>query len=138
MVDQFGLAFSPRVLVASRGATVRFTNSEGAITHNVRLRSIAADSTVFDDDTGPSESVEVELVDPGGYDVLCDMHPGMTGLVFVTGAPFAVAADVDGRFEMEAVPPGAYVARVWTVDGWEIERTVTLPLTTSRLDLSGG
>lgn len=138
VVDQFGLAFAPRVLIAERGAPIRFTNSEGAITHNVHLRSISGDSTVFDDDTGPSEGVDVDLPGIGGYDVLCDMHPGMTGFVFVTEAPYAVVAGTDGRFEMDPVPAGEYVARIWTVDGWSTDRVVTLPLGAGALDLSGG
>lgn len=135
VVDQFGLAFSPRVLIVAHGSPVRFTNSEGAISHNVQLRSVPGDSTVFNGDTGPTESVLVELEEPGGYDVLCDMHPGMTGFVFVTDAPLATAAGTDGRFVMDAVPPGEYSVRVWTVDGWSIEQVVVLTEDTPPLDL---
>lgn len=138
LVDQFGLAFSPRVLVAAEGEPVRFTNSEGAITHNVHLRSVGGDSTVFNGDTGPSEGIEVLLPGSGGYDVLCDMHPGMTGFVFVTDAPYAVAADSDGSFDLGRIPPGEYVARVWTVDdGWKGERAVTITTDPTPLDLAG-
>ena len=137
VVDQFGLAFSPRVLVAEAGSPVRFTNSEGAITHNVHLRSIHGDSTVFNGDTGPSEGIDVELPGPGGYDVLCDMHPGMTGFVFLTEAPYAVAADTDGSFRLGSIPPGEYVARTWTTDrGWHPERTVTVGSESTSLDLT--
>lgn len=135
VVDQFGLAFSPRVLIASEGAAVRFMNSEGAITHNVHLRSVAGDSSVFNGDTGPAEHVDVLLTDPGGYDVLCDMHPGMTGFVFLTDAPLAVVADTDGHFEVAGLPPGEYVARAWTVDGWGEERVVNPEAGTPPLDL---
>lgn len=137
VVDQFGLAFSPRVLVAKAGAPVRFTNSEGAITHNVHLRSVAGDSTVFNGDTGPTEGVDVELPGPGGYDVLCDMHPGMTGFVFVTEAPYAVAAGTDGSFEVAGLPPGDYAVRVWTADsGFGGERRVTVSAERAELDLT--
>lgn len=135
VVDQFGLAFSPRVLIASEGAAVRFMNSEGAITHNVHLRSVAGDSSVFNGDTGPAEHVDVLLPAPGGYDVLCDMHPGMTGFVFLTDAPLAVVADTDGHFEVAGLPPGEYVARAWTIDGWGEERVVNPDANTRPLDL---
>ena len=137
VVDQFGLAFSPRVLIASEGAAVRFMTSEGAITHNVHIRSVAGDSSVFNGDTGPAEHVDVFLPDPGGYDVLCDMHPGMTGFVFVTDAPLAVVADTDGHFEVLGLPPGEYVARAWTSDGWGEERVVNPEADTPPLDLRG-
>lgn len=136
VVDQFGLAFSPRVLIVAHGSPVRFTNSEGAISHNVHLRSVSGDSTVFNGDTGPTEEVDVMLPDPGGYDVLCDMHPGMTGFVFITDAPLAVAAGSNGRFEMDPVPPGEYLARVWTVEGWGVERVVELTKDMPPLDLT--
>lgn len=137
VVDQFGLAFSPRVLVVAAGEPVRFTNSEGAIAHNVHLRSVDADSSVFNGDTGPSESIEVVLPGPGGYDVLCDMHPGMTGFVFVTEAPYTTAAEADGTFAFGPVPTGPYQLQVWTVDdGWAPERSVTVTADPAPLDLT--
>lgn len=137
VVDQFGLAFSPKVLVADAGSSVRFTNSEGAITHNVHLRSVDGDSTVFNGDTGPTEGVDVELPGPGGYDVLCDMHPGMTGFVFLTEAPYAVAAETDGSFRLGSVPPGEYLVRAWTVDGgWRAEQAVNVETDSTFLDLT--
>lgn len=136
VIDQFGLAFSPQVLVAAAGSPVRFTNSEGAITHNVHIRSIAGDSTVFNGDTGPSEGVDVEFPGPGAYDVLCDMHPGMTAFVYVTDAPHAVAADTDGSFRFGPLEPGEYVARVWTAsEGLGPERHVVIEGASAELDL---
>lgn len=137
VIDQFGLAFSPEVLIVAAGSPVRFTNSEGAITHNVHIRSIAGDSTVFNGDTGPSDGVDVELPGPGAYDVLCDMHPGMTAFVYVTDAPFAVAAGTDGSFRLAPVPPGPYTARVWTATGGLApERSVTVGDGPTELDLT--
>ncbi|MDX1647672.1 MAG: hypothetical protein R3304_11050 [Longimicrobiales bacterium] len=117
VVDQFGLAFIPRVLVVPEGTPVTFTNSEGSLTHNVHIRSLRGDSTVFNGDSAPGEALIAELPEPGGYDVLCDMHPGMTGFLFVSPAPYAVAADADGAFRFDTVPPGRYLARLWTIDG---------------------
>lgn len=136
VIDQFGLVFSPRVLVVAAGSPVRFTNSEGAITHNVHIRSIAGDSTVFNGDTGPSEGIDVALPGPGGYDVLCGMHPGMTGFVYVTDAPYAAAAETNGSFHLGPVEPGEYTARVWTArEGLGPEQAVTVHEGPTDLDL---
>jgi len=137
VVDQFGLAFSPRVLIVGVGEPVRFTNSEGAISHNVHVRSIAGDSTVFNGDTGPGDGVDIDLVEPGGYDVLCDMHPGMTGFVFVTDAPLAVAAETDGSFLFRGLPDGAYEARAWNAgSGFGEPRRVSVSDRDAELDLT--
>ena len=136
VVDQFGLTFIPRVLVVRVGMPVTFTNSEGALTHNVHVRSMAGDSTVFDGDTSPGQEAVVELPGPGGYDVLCDMHPGMTAFLFATDAPWAAAADPDGSFGFETVPAGTYAARVWTADdGFSDRRRVTVAEDGTRLEL---
>lgn len=137
VIDQFGLAFSPRVLVVAAGTPVVFTNSEGALTHNVQVRSIAGDSTVFNGDAASGERIEVDLPGAGGYDVLCDMHPGMAAFVFAAETPYAVAADADGTFDAGTLPPGAYRVRLWTVDGgYGPEREVRVGEGPTELDLT--
>ena len=116
VMDQFGLSFSPRQMFVPVGAVVVFTNSEAALTHNVHIRSVDADSTILNADATPGETLEVVLSEQGGYDVLCDMHPGMTAFVFATESPYAVFADAGGFFHLSAVPEGEYVLRVWSVD----------------------
>lgn len=118
VIDQFGLAFSPRLLLARPG-DVRFVNSESALSHNVRVQRIDTGASVFDDDAVAGDELLVRLTDEGAYDVVCDMHPGMRAFVFVTGAPHAAIAADDGSFDLGAVAPGTYVARVWTAaDGF--------------------
>lgn len=116
IMDQFGLSFSPRQMLVPVGAVVTFTNSEADLVHNVHIRSVDGDSTLLSADTTPGETLEVLLSEEGGYDVLCDMHPGMTAFVFATGTPYAVFADGEGFFLMDGVPEGEYVLRVWSVD----------------------
>lgn len=127
VIDQFGLAFSPARLLVATGATMTFTNSESALTHNVHLRWIDGDSTIFNGDASTGEAIRVRLPMEGGYDVLCDMHPGMTAFVYATSAPYAVFAGNDGAFHIGSVPPGEYMVGLWSASiGAQPAGTVTV------------
>lgn len=116
LIDQFGLSFSPTLRLARAGHPVIFTNSEAALTHNVTVRELARDSTIFTGDAGSGDSLEVVLPAVGGYDVLCEMHPGMTAFIYATDTPYATFSDDDGSFTIVDVPPGEYMLHVWSVD----------------------
>lgn len=117
MIDQFGLAFSPPLLIMSAGDTVEFRNSEASLSHNVALRPSTGGPVLVDEDSTPGEVLRVPVVDVGGYDVLCDMHPGMAAFLFASDAPWTVYAEIDGTFELGRIPAGSYVAQLWTADG---------------------
>jgi len=127
LIDQFGLSFSPQRLVVPAGATLRVTNSEAALSHNVQLRSVATNAVLLNEDALPGDVLELVLPDAGGYDVTCDVHPGMTAFVFVTEAPWATFAEEDGRFDLGVVPAGDYVLQLWTVgEGYGPEQRITV------------
>ena len=115
VMDQLGLAFSPRHLLVRPGEPVHFANSE-TLPHNVHVRSVAGDSTVLNADTPPGERFSFVFDEEGGYDVLCDVHPGMTAFIFVTDAPRAIFAEMDGSFHLSGVPAGEYTLTVWSLD----------------------
>ena len=115
VIDQFGLVFSPTILLVRVGQTVRFTNSE-SLAHNVNLRHVDTDLVVLDADTDPAETAHYTFEESGGYDVTCNVHPGMTAFVFVSPTPYAVVADLDGEFTLSGVPPGSYTLTVWSTD----------------------
>ena len=115
IMDQLALTFSPARLLIRVGMTVNFQNSE-IIAHNVHVTSMAGDSTMFDEDTLLGQNVSFVFDEEGGYDVTCNVHPGMTAFIFVTAAPYAVLADQRGAFELSDVPAGEYTLRVWSVD----------------------
>jgi plastocyanin len=129
-IDQFGLAFSPTLLLVDADTRVVFTNSEGALAHNVHLVRVGTGETIFDEDANSGDVLTVRLAEAGGYDVLCDMHPGMSAFIFVTDETYAVMADADGAFSFPSLPAGAYEARLWTSDGgFHDPVPVTVPAT---------
>jgi plastocyanin len=135
-IDQFGLQFSPTELIVDVGATLAFTNSEGALAHNVHIRSVDTGESLFNEDANSGDVLETTLTEAGGYDILCDMHPGMTAFVFATGEPYAVAADAEGTFSFPGVPAGTYEARLWTAgEGFSDPEVVTVPAGGTVLDL---
>lgn len=125
-IDQRGLQFTPRHLAVRVGDTLRFTNSE-SISHNVHVRRSADGATVLDVDTPPGERASLVLEEEGGYDVLCDVHPGMTAFVFATTAPVAAFAEQDGTFRIAPLPAGSYTLSVWSLDeAARLERAVVV------------
>ena len=124
-IDQFGLTFSPRYLLADKGDPITFTNSESDLSHNVRLRAFGDTLDVIDADANPGEQLVVQLWAAGGYDVICDMHPGMTAFIFISEATHSVFAQTDGGFALDSVPTGTYTLQLWTAeDGFQAPRSV--------------
>jgi plastocyanin len=114
-IDQLGLTFIPTSLIVMVGEPVRFTNSE-TITHNVHLQFTDTDSTVLNVETDPGAQAEFVFDREGGYDVLCDHHPGMRAFIYASRSPYTVFADPSGSFQITDVPPGSYTASLWSVD----------------------
>jgi plastocyanin len=73
------LAFSPRSIQVSPGATVDFTNNDG-IAHNITFSSATIHGAT-DFQTG-SRSVVMPTA-PGSYAYHCTIHPGMAGTILV-------------------------------------------------------
>ena len=115
VMDQLGLAFSPPELFVRVGQRMVFTNSE-TLPHNVHVHALDGDSTVFNTDTGPAQRVDFVFEREGGYDVVCDIHPGMRALIYATSTPYAAFANDEGYFLFLGVPPGAYTLSVWSLD----------------------
>lgn len=137
VLDQLGLAFTPSRLLVHVGQRIEVVNSE-SLAHNVHITFVDDDAIVLLADMVPGERREVMLDREGGYDVVCDAHPGMRAFIYMTSAPYAVLADTDGRFVIADVPLGSYTASVWSADaGLRSERSVEISGSSTELDLSG-
>ena len=116
IIDQFGMAFVPEVLVARSGQTVEFRNSEDVL-HNVHVVDRETTSTVANVATPSVDSTfQLTFEDPGTYAVLCDVHAAMAAFIIVTSSPYSVVAGRDGTFALPDVPHGSYTLSVWNRD----------------------
>ena len=127
VMDQYGRAFFPSLLLVREGQPVEFRNSEDEL-HNVHVVEAGTTSTVLNvaiPILGGSYSHTFERA--GTYLVSCNVHQEMAAVILVTSTPYAVIADNDGTFSLSDVPPGSYnltvrngatrIERVVDIDG---------------------
>lgn len=124
VMDQFGLGFSPELLLVQQDQPVEFRNSEDVL-HNVRV--INADTREPEFNVSPPHSASYTHVfkRSGYYAVSCDIHPAMAANILVTSTPHAVVAGADGSFVFADVAPGSYTIKAYHF-GETIERIVEI------------
>lgn len=109
VLDQKGQTFVPFVLPIVVGTTVDFLNSDES-GHNV----FSPDGETYDLGMWPrGEFRSHRFEQEGVYTQLCKLHSSMIAFVVVLSNPFFSVTRDDGSFEIEGVPPGDYVLRVW-------------------------
>jgi plastocyanin len=133
VMDQYGLAFNPDLLLVRVGQRVEFRSSEDVL-HNVRVAESATNETVFNVATPPNQAYTHVFEKPGYYDVTCDVHPAMRASVFVASTPYAGLADDQGSFTFADVEPGAYKAAA-LAGGRRIEQVVEVAGARTELNL---
>jgi plastocyanin len=137
LMDQYGTAFWPKLLVVRPGQPVDFKNSEDVL-HNVHVVNAQTRETEFNVATPVVGAYRHVFVREGAYDVACNIHPSMAAFVIVTSAPFLAVADRQGNFTLEALPEGDYDVRVWNLEPErQSERKVTIDAGTKSLRLTG-
>ena len=112
VMDQYGLAFTPDLLLVRAGQPVDFRNSEDVL-HNVRVHESDTKAVVFNVATPVSQAYRHTFDRPGYYEVTCDVHPGMRAGIFVAGTPYTAVAANDGAFSIAGVEPGSYRLRAF-------------------------
>ncbi len=117
-VDQSHLAFAPHVMVIQQGTTVEFKN-EDAVGHNVYWPAIHHDKKLAHNmGTWPQGlSKPFTFTEVGDVPLLCNVHPEMSGYIFVVPTPYFAVTDKDGNFVIKNVPPGQYTLKTGSESG---------------------
>ncbi|MGI9285722.1 MAG: carboxypeptidase regulatory-like domain-containing protein [Pseudomonadales bacterium] len=122
-ISHKGRQFSPRVLPINKGGSVDFFNDD-SIYHNVfsLARAKPFDLGIYPE--GTSKIVSFERT--GLVKLYCNIHPNMVSNVLVLNNPFFATTDADGAYEIQGLPDGAFVIRVWSEFGAQESRAVDL------------
>jgi plastocyanin len=126
VMDQRNERFVPHVLAVMVGTVVDFPNSDLTY-HNVFSLSRAKRFDLGRYAAGKSKGVRMDR--PGVVRVFCDIHSHMSAFVLVFNHPFFDVTDENGRFELPAVPMGAYTIIGWYEGEVRVSRPVTVPAT---------
>jgi plastocyanin len=128
VMDQISKQFIPSVLIVRPGQPVEFRNSED-MPHNVSVTRRGSGTEVFNVGTEPRQKHVYTFDRVGQFDVLCDIHEGMSAVVIVAPGPVTTIAGDDGHFGFPNVSFGSYKLSV-TFEGQTIEQP--LEVTTAR------
>lgn len=109
-VDQLGCAFLPHVSVVPVGATVHYKNSD-PFTHNVNVVPRRGDAMNVMVDGGGHRAAT--YTDSDQIQLKCDIHPWMSGWVYVSDAAVHVLSSSDGSFALPALPAGSHRVSCW-------------------------
>jgi plastocyanin len=117
--------FEPHVLAIMAGSWVAFPNDD-ATYHSVFSLSKGQEFNLGRYAAGKTKEVRFER--PGLVRVFCEIHSHMSAFILVLSHRYFAVTDDDGRYRIDAVPPGAYTLVVWneTVHGDPPKRTVTI------------
>ena len=127
LIDQKGLKFNPTVLVVQQGTTVDFQNDD-TVQHNVFWPSISGNKKEGHNlGTWPKgEKRSFKFDQPGVVPLLCNVHPEMSGYIFVVPTPYFAVTDKDGNFLIKDVPPGQYTLKTSSENGKPAAQPVTV------------
>jgi plastocyanin len=106
-IDQKGMKFIPHSQIVLRGTTVDFLNSD-AVGHNVYWKSPKPNNL----GTWPQgETKSFTFWDSGVVTLFCNVHPEMSGIIYVVPTPFYAQTKADGSFVIRGVPQGHVTLR---------------------------
>jgi plastocyanin len=103
-------AFVPHTIAITRGSSIEFPNGDPFF-HNVFSLSRAANFNLGRYARGSTRGRV--FTKPGTVKVYCDIHSHMSATIFVFDHPYFTIPNLDGTFELPAVPAGPY-----TLVGW--------------------
>lgn len=113
-MSQKNFAFSPDLVAVPIGGTVHFPNLDDTY-HNVFSYSKPKrfDLGRFRKDEKPGS---IMFDKPGLVTVHCEIHDRMRGMILVMESPFFEKTDSHGRYRLEHLPSGHFVAKAWITE----------------------
>lgn len=126
-VDQAHLAFAPHALVVLQGTTVEFKN-EDSVGHNVYWPAVNHNRKLAHNmGTWPQGlSKPFTFNDVGDVPLLCNVHPEMSGYIYVVPTPYFALTDKEGGFTIKNVPPGQYTLKTLSEAAKPVAQQVTV------------
>jgi len=122
-MDQRNETFVPHLLAITVGTTVDFPNNDRTY-HNVFSLSKARRFDLGRYATGRSKSIRFDR--PGIVRVFCEIHSHMNAFILVFTHRFFAVSDVDGRYQIDGVPPGTYTLVAWIEGVIRDSRNITI------------
>ncbi len=137
VVDQKNLKFVPHVIAVLKGTTVDFLNSD-SVGHNVFWPSVGGNKKLGHNlGTWPQGVKKSFTFDElGAAPLLCNVHPEMSGYVFVVPTPYFAVTGKEGQYEINGVPPGNYTVKAWSEEGKPVSQAVEVGGGTVALNLT--
>ncbi len=126
-INQTHLAFVPHVLVVQLGTTVDFKN-EDSVGHNVYWPGVSHNKkSAHNMGTWPQGQAKAfTFSELGDVPLLCNVHPEMSGYIFVVPTPYFAVTDKEGNFVIKNVPPGQYTLKTGSEGGKPAAQPVTV------------
>ena len=124
VLDQRNETFFPNVLAITVGTVVDFPNNDSTY-HNVFSLSKPRRFDLGRYAKGRSKSVRFDR--PGVVRVFCDIHSHMSAFIIVFNHRYFDTTDAEGRYRIDAIPPGTYSVAAWLDGATRETRTVTIP-----------
>lgn len=137
VVDQSHLAFAPHIVVVQQGTTVDFKNDDH-VGHNVYWPAVNHNKKLAHNmGTWPQGlSKPFTFNDLGDVPLLCNVHPEMSGYIFVVPTPYFAVTDKDGTFTIKNVPPGQYTVKTESESSKPTSQSVTIAASPVNLNLT--
>jgi plastocyanin len=124
-MGQKDLAFVPMLLAVRVGTRVEFPNFDD-VYHNIFSYSAAKrfDLGRYRSDERPIPSQVFDK--PGLVTLRCEIHEHMRGLILVLDTPHFILSDTEGRYQLEGLPSGRFMLKVWLDSNTTLRRAVDL------------